>query len=132
MMKQQRLHHLQFSPLFVPFGYSDMKYILASTLILILIGMYSVTFGANDCSKITIDGTFKAKTKAEKNSQLEQKIWQDIKRNETPDWNPSIVTAEEMTKAYADLANQKNAIEKANLFNGLRDKATAEGVICKI
>ena len=70
--------------------------------------------------------------KNEKHAILQDNIWKSVRLGETPVWDISVVSQGEMTKAYTDLANQKNAKEKANLFDGLRDKATAEGVICKI
>mgnify|MGYP001584234087 CR=1 FL=1 len=70
--------------------------------------------------------------KQKKEAVLKDNIWKSVRLGEIPIWDISVVSQEEMTKAYADLANQKNAIEKENLFDGLRDKATAEGVICKI
>ncbi|MEK9207967.1 MAG: hypothetical protein AAB922_05765, partial [Patescibacteria group bacterium] len=59
--------------------------------------------------------------KEEKSIILQDNIWKSVRIGEIPVWDISVVSQEEMTKAYADLANQKNAKEKANLFDGLRD-----------
>lgn len=112
------------------------KYLLTSALVLLLMGLYAFNqndnqFGATDCTKITLDSTFKTKTKAEKMTQLETKIWQDIKRNEIPELDLNIVSIEEYTQAYANLANEKNATQKDNLFEGLRDKVVEGGIECK-
>ena len=82
----------------------------------------SPNLGAAGCEKIVIDSSFKPKTKADKLDTLEKKIWRDIQRNEIPEWNPNLVTSEEMTEAYASLANKKDAKGKNNLFVGLREK----------
>ena len=70
--------------------------------------------------------------KNEKHAILQDNIWKSVRLGETPVWDISVVSQAEMVRAYADLANQKNAKEKANLFDGLRDKAVSEGVTCKI
>ena len=73
-----------------------------------------------------------AQLKEEKTIILQDNIWKSVRLGETPVWDISVVSQGEMIRAYADLANQKNAKEKANLFDGLRDKAILENVACKI
>ena len=73
-----------------------------------------------------------AQLKEEKAVILQDNVWKSVRLGEIPVWDISVVSQTEMTKAYVDLAKQKNAIEKANLFDGLRDKATLEGVTCKL
>lgn len=70
--------------------------------------------------------------KEEKSIILQDNIWKSVRIGEIPVWDVSVVSQGEMVRAYADLANQKNAKEKANLFDGLRDKAVSEGITCKI
>lgn len=73
-----------------------------------------------------------AQLKEEKAVILQDNIWKSVRLGETPVWDISVVSQTEMVEAYADLAKQKNALKKANLFDGLRDKAVSEGITCKI
>lgn len=58
-------------------------------------------------------------------------VYAQVRLNEIPTLDLSVVSVAEMTKAYADLATEKNALTKANLFEGLHDKAVLEGTACK-
>ncbi len=89
------------------------------------------TFGAITATSDTTDQLV-LQEKQKKVEVLKDNIWKSARLGEIPVWDTSVVTAEEMTKAYADLANKKNATIKANLFDGLRDKAIRENVVCKL
>lgn len=77
-------------------------------------------------------------TKEELTTQLDAKhqilkdnVWKDVRLGEIPEWDISIVSAEETTSAYAELANEKDAKVIPNLFEGLTLVAEQEGVKCK-
>ena len=73
-----------------------------------------------------------AQLKEEKAVILQDNVWKSVRLGEIPVWDISVVSQGEMIDAYANLAKQKGAVEKANLFDGLRDKAILENVACKI
>lgn len=62
---------------------------------------------------------------------LEDNIYLRVRLGELPAWDPSIVTAQEMTTAYTDLATKKDALDNENLYDGLRLQAQEAGAICK-
>lgn len=62
---------------------------------------------------------------------LKSNVWKDVRLGEIPEWDISVVSAEEISAAYAELANEKNAKVIPNLFDGLTLVAEQEGVKCK-
>lgn len=79
---------------------------------------------------LTSDSATVAQLKEEKAIILQDNIWKDVRLGEIPEWNPDIVSAEEMTAAYVDLANKQNAKNIPNLYDGLTEKATEQGILC--
>ena len=70
-------------------------------------------------------------TKHDKEAVLKQYIYAQARLNEEPVLNTDTVSTEEMVAAYVAIAEEKGATEKANLFEGLSDKAKQDGVSCK-
>ncbi len=62
---------------------------------------------------------------------LKQYVYAQVRLNEVPTLNLSVVSADQMSKAIGDLATEKNAKTKDNLFESLHDKALQEGSACK-
>lgn len=72
--------------------------------------------------------------KAEKHAVLMDNVWKDVRLGIPPEYNIDVdanISIEEMTEAYSQLANEKNAKTKADLYTALREKAIEQGVECK-
>lgn len=68
---------------------------------------------------------------AQKHEILKDNIWKDVRLGEIPEWDVSVVSAKEMTDAYAELAKEMNALETENLYTNLSLKAEEQGVKCR-
>ncbi len=97
--------------------------VLAGTLI-----GSTLTFGG---SKVFGGETDTAAIQSQKDALAKQYVYAQVRLNEIPTLDLSIISVDEMTKAYSDLANEKGALAKDNLFDGLHDKAVQDGVACK-
>lgn len=78
----------------------------------------------------TLDTADVTTLKGEKSEILKDNIWKDVRLGEAPEWDISVVSSEEMTDAYAELATELNAKTDPNLYTALREKAVALGVSC--
>ena len=67
-----------------------------------------------------------------KHEILKDNIWKDVRLGEVPEWDISVVSAKEMTTAYAELASELNATQTTDLYANLTQKAEEQGVKCKI
>lgn len=97
---------------------------------LIATALGSLLLGAGATATLTTDSVQVVDLKAEKHQILKDNVWKDVRLGETPVWDVSVVSAEEMTSAYIELANEMNAKQKDNLFEGLRDEVIKEGIKC--
>ncbi len=68
---------------------------------------------------------------ADKQAILKYYVDAQVRLNETPTLDLSVASAEEMSEAYRQLATEKDAFIKENLFESLHDKAVEDGVACK-
>lgn len=71
------------------------------------------------------------KIQNEKNIILKNNIWKSARLNEIPEWDISVVSAEEMSQAYIEKAEEEGAKDNPNLFIGLKDKTIERGINCK-
>ncbi len=85
--------------------------VLAGTLI-----GSTLTFGG---SKVFGGETDTAAIQSQKDALAKQYVYAQVRLNEIP------------TLDLSDLANEKGALAKDNLFDGLHDKAVQDGVACK-
>ncbi len=68
---------------------------------------------------------------ADKQAILKEYIAAKVRLNEIPDLNTDIVTPEEYFAASYELASDKEALTKENMFEALHDKAVEDGLACK-
>lgn len=71
------------------------------------------------------------KIQNEKKVILKDNIWKSARLNEIPEWDISVVSAEEMTQAYIEKAEEENAKETPNLLENLQNKTIEQGINCK-
>lgn len=71
------------------------------------------------------------KIQNEKKVILKDNIWKSARLNEIPEWDISVVSAEEMSQAYTSIVESKNATQTSNLFFNLKEKAIEQGLNCK-
>lgn len=66
---------------------------------------------------------------------LKQYVEAQVRLGEEPALDLSVVSVEQLSAAYADLANEKDVAiplgEESKLFVALHDKAVEEGLACK-
>ncbi len=86
-----------------------------------------LTFGAGEIMEDPkiVDAT------ADKQAILRYYIDAQVRLNEIPTLDLSIISADEMSQASIDLATEKDVLTKENLFEALHDKAVEEGVACR-
>lgn len=99
---------------------------LLSTIIGTAVIASGATYGA-----ITATTADLSEVKSEKHAILKDNVWKDIRLGEAPEWDISVVSAEEMSSAYVSLANEMNAKETENLYDNLRAKAIEQGIACQ-
>ena len=71
------------------------------------------------------------KIQQEKILILKENIWLKARLNEIPIWDIDVVSAEEMSTAYTQKANEEDATNNPNLFEGLRLKTIEKKINCK-
>ena len=89
-------------------------------------GTYSFTLGEISSLQAEAD-----KLQQEKHLILKNNVWLQARLNQIPVWNTDTVSAEEMTAAYVEKANEEGATTNPNLFEGLRDETIKQGLDCK-
>ena len=67
-----------------------------------------------------------------KKAILKENIHLAVRLNEIPEWNISLVSAEEMSDAYIEKAKELGEITEANLWEDIRKKVEKRGEVCKI
>lgn len=68
--------------------------------------------------------------KDQKHEVLKQYVWAQARIGEVPTLDLTYVSTEEYTAAFAELATEKDAFKQDDLFKGLEDKASDEGLKC--
>ena len=71
------------------------------------------------------------KQQQEKHIILKDNIWLQVRLNQVPVWDATIVSAEEMTSAYIAKAEEEKATSTPSLFEGLKAKTIEQGLNCK-
>lgn len=87
----------------------------------------ALTFGAGE---LTQDAQV-ADASADKQAILKMYVDSEIRLGEIPTLDLSVASADEMSRAYGDLAIEQDAFTKDNLFESLHDKAVLDGTACK-
>lgn len=101
----------------------------ATAVIALAIGAGGAT--AAQGTELTVQKQITEQATTQKHEVLKQYIYAQARLHETPELVLSAVSSEEMTKAYIEIATEKGATNKNNLFEGLSDKAKQDGVSCK-
>lgn len=90
----------------------------------------SAILGAGATATLTTDTAQVTELQTEKSAVLKSNVWKDVRLGEIPEWDVSVVSSEEISDAYLQLATELNAKTDPNLYTALREKAVALGVSC--